>query len=115
MQVYIASIYIALEEISDKIKTGIGVTSLEVLKRIDNKLIVRALSKMKSNKRDAIFDTVSDCYVNGPSELIWHITNLVRMYLVHGSVPYFILLCTLLPPWLRTNLMTLPAVVTTGL
>ena len=26
-----------------------------------------------------------------------HITNLVRMYLIHGSVPYFILLCTLLP------------------
>ena len=86
-----------LEEISDKINSGINDSSKAQLRRIDENLIRSALKKMKSNKRDAIFDTVSDCYTNGPSELVSHITRLVRMFLSHGRVPYFILVCTLLP------------------
>ena len=65
--------------------------------RIDYKVISKALKKLKSNKRDALFDTVSDWYINGPSELTSHITRLVKLYLSHGSIPYFILLCTSLP------------------
>ena len=86
-----------LEQVSEKINSGINIRSRSQLDRIDERLIRSALKKMKSSKRDAIFDTVSDCYINGPPELVTHITNLVKMFLVHGSVPYFILLCTLLP------------------
>ena len=67
------------------------------LERVNEDLIREALNKMKGNKRDAIYDTVSDCYINGPPELISHLTSLVKLYLSHGSAPYFILLCTLIP------------------
>ena len=86
-----------LEDISDRINSGINDISKAQLRRIDENLIRSALKKMKSNKRDAIFDTVSDCYINGPPELVSHITRLVKMFLSHGKVPYFILVCTLLP------------------
>ena len=73
---------------------GINSLSLTRLNRENEELIRSAL---KYNKRDAVFDTVSDCYINGGSELVSHLTTMVRMYLTHGSVPHFILLCTLLP------------------
>ena len=86
-----------LERLSDSLETDIGPHSLSQLERINEDLIREALNKMKGNKRDAIYDTVSDCYINGPPELISHLTSLVKLYLSHGSAPYFILLCTLIP------------------
>ena len=34
---------------------------------------------------------------NGPHALNLHITNLLKTFVVHGAVPYFVLVCTLLP------------------
>ena len=65
--------------------------------RINEKLIKTALKKLKANKKDEVFDTVSDCYINGPTQLTSHIKNLVQMYITHGFIPQFILLCTLAP------------------
>ena len=45
-----------LGEISGKINSGIDRVQLN---RVDENLIRKALKKMKSNKRDAVFDTVS--------------------------------------------------------
>jgi hypothetical protein len=70
-----------LDQVSDKINSGINTTSRAQLDRVDENLIKSALKKMKSNKRDAVFDTVSDCYINGPPELVSHLTKLVRMYI----------------------------------
>ena len=52
---------------------------------------------MKPNKKDGIFNTVSDCYTDGPNELVCHLKTLVRVYLFHGKVPTFLLTCTLAP------------------
>ena len=52
---------------------------------------------MKNGKSDALFDLQSDCFTNGPDGLIGHVTNLLKTFIVHGSVPYFVLICTLLP------------------
>ena len=75
-----------LGEISDRINSGIDNMSRAQLNRIDEELVKKALKKMKSNKRDAVFDTVSDCYINVPPELVSHITTLVKMYLSRGNV-----------------------------
>ena len=48
-------------------------------------------------KNDAIFDLQSDCLTSGPDILVTHLTNMLRAYVSHGIVPYFILVCTLLP------------------
>ena len=34
---------------------------------------------------------------SGPDALILHITNLIKTFIVHGTVPYFVMICTLLP------------------
>ena len=42
-------------------------------------------------------DFVSDCLINGPAELVTHLTFLIRSFVIHGKVPHFILACSLLP------------------
>ena len=86
-----------LDNIRDQLNNGADIGYQTLLSRINKKLVDQALKKLKLNKKDSVFDSVSDCYVFGPSNLTTHIVNLVRTFLVHGSVPNFILLCTLIP------------------
>ena len=86
-----------LDEMRSKLEMGAMMNHEAIIAKVNAGLIDQAIKKLKPNKRDALFDTVSDCYVKGPTNLREHISNLVRMFLIHGSVPNFILLCTLLP------------------
>ena len=86
-----------LQGISDDLEDSIGPHSQPQVNRVTEELVREALKKMKPKKSDAIFDTMSDFYINGPDELVSHLTTLVKLYLYHGYVPYFILLCTLVP------------------
>ena len=86
-----------LDNISTEFEAEIGSKNVTEINRITEKLVKDALNRMKANKRDAIFNTVSDCYINGPPQLLTHLTSMIKMYVQHGSVPEFILLCTLIP------------------
>ena len=104
---YFAGIYCELlnkvlptEEFSDlcvQINLMVGQHSLLQVNRITEDLVRKALKLMKSSKRDALFDIQSDCLINGPPALVTHLTNLIRTFVLHGSIPHYILLCTLLP------------------
>ena len=71
--------------------------SLDQVTRIDEDLVNKALKMMKSNKKDAQLNIQSDCLVNGPPELVYHLTMMMKLFVVHGTVPNVLLLCTLLP------------------
>ena len=86
-----------LQNISDNLDKDIDQQSQLQVDKINEELVREALRKMKPNKCDALFDTVSDFYINGPPELVFHLTTLLKLFLSHGSLPYFILLCTLMP------------------
>ena len=60
-------------------------------------VVKQGLSRMKGSKSDVNFNFQSDCLINGPPELVTHLTNLLRLFISHGVVPYFILVCSLLP------------------
>ena len=84
-------------DLCTQLNMKVGQHSLMQVERINEDLVRKALKLMKSSKRDAMFDMQSDCLVNGPNALVTHLTNLVKTYVLHGTVPHFILLCTLLP------------------
>ena len=86
-----------LDQLSERISNNITDQSMKQIDRINEALIVSALQKLKRNKRDALMDIISDCYIDGPAELVKHLTTLIKLFLVHGSVPEFVLQCTLLP------------------
>ena len=52
---------------------------------------------MKKSKNDAIFNIQSECLMIGSDILIHHLINMVKAFAVHGVVPPFLLVCTLLP------------------
>ena len=52
---------------------------------------------MKAGKNDSVHNFQSDCLLNGPPNLIAHLTNIVKLFISHGQVPTEILVCTLLP------------------
>ena len=86
-----------MKNVSDKIQNGINDRSKIALNRVTEELVRDAIQLMKAKKSDAIFNITSDFYIHAPKELTYHLTNLIRMFLSHGKVPSFVLMCTLLP------------------
>ena len=85
-----------MDQLRNKLEQAGGQHSLAEVDRANENLVKQALTLMKSNKCDALFEFQSDCLINGPPELIQHLTYLLRSYITHGIVPCFILLCILL-------------------
>ena len=85
------------EEMADSINKAVNDHSITEVERITPALVRKALKQMKNGKSDAIFDFQSDCLTSGPDEVVTHLTNLLKCFVSHGRVPYFILVCTLLP------------------
>ena len=81
----------------DNMNKNITSSELYEVNRITEDVVNIGLKRMKINKSDAIFDFQSDCLINGPCELVKHLTNLIRIFISHGEVPRIILICTLLP------------------
>ena len=80
-----------------EVNSKVGQHNIFDLEKITVNLVKKALKLMKDGKNDAIFDFQSDCLTCGSEDLVIHLTNLLRSFVSHGSVPYFILVCTLLP------------------
>ena len=51
---------------NDELENEVELEGHAQLDRINEELIKEALKMMKPNKKDAIFDTMSDFYINGP-------------------------------------------------
>ena len=86
--------FVRMEE---NINDAVGQDCIADVSRITVEVVKKALKTMKAGKSDSIFDFQSDCLISGPEVLAVHITNLLKVFVSHGSVPYFILICTLLP------------------
>ena len=86
-----------IKQLQEELNSKISSADIRDINRIDCNLIKEALARMKGNKSDAIFDFQSDCLINGPPELVSHLVQMIKTFIMHGEVPYFILVCTLLP------------------
>ena len=79
------------------INTEINIESLCDVNKINEKVVQQALKRLKGGKCDALFKFSSDCLSNGPSELLHHLTKMMKMFVIHGYVPNFLLISTLVP------------------
>ena len=76
---------------------SVGNSHLVDADKITIPVVKKALKKMKAGKSDAQYTFQSDCLTQGPESLVTHITNILKSCVVHGVVPYFVLICTLIP------------------
>ena len=72
-------------------------SDLLILDKRNDELVREGLNHLKENKKDSLFEITSDLLINSPPVLISHLTNMFKMFLVHGRVATFMLICTLLP------------------
>ena len=86
-----------LDYISDSLETDVENNGQIQLDRINQDLVGEAMGMLKPNKCDTMFDTMSDFYANGPQELVIHLTALLKLFFSHGTLPFSILICTLIP------------------
>jgi hypothetical protein len=86
-----------ISDLQEELNSKISDADISDINRIDINLIKLALHRMKGNKSDALFNFQSDCLINGPPELLNHLVHMIKTFIMHGEVPYFILVCTLLP------------------
>ena len=101
------------EEMVADIDAKVENDSIADLDKLNISVVKKALKLMKSGKNDAIFDFQSDCITCESEELVIHLTNMLRSFVSHGTVPYFILVCSLLP-LVKDNLLISPPATTTG-
>ena len=66
-----------LENISRELDENINTQSQWQVNRMTRDLVREALKKMKAKKGDSVFDAATDIYINGPEELIEHLTTLI--------------------------------------
>ena len=85
------------QKLQGEINSSVAEQSIIDANRITEDVVKAALKSMRSGKRDAIFDLQSDCLISGSDILVTHLTYMLRAFVIHGFVPYSILVCTLLP------------------
>jgi len=85
------------EKLCDQINVMADQSDVSTVEKINDQLVRDGLNHLKGNKKDSLFSFTSDLLINGPPILISHLTNMFRMFLVHGRVATFMLICTLLP------------------
>ena len=72
-------------------------SSLKDIVKITPALINEAVSRIRNNKSDPVFDFTSNCLKNAPSILFDHLSSLFRYYLIHGHISELLLTSTLIP------------------
>ena len=65
--------------------------------QVNDALVISAISRIKGVKSDGLFDFRSDMLIHAPPQLTTHLVNMFKCFLVHGYIPHFLLLCTIVP------------------
>ena len=85
------------DKLKKSVESSVGEADLADIDVVNKELVREALKKMKGGKSDVTFDFNSDCLINAPDNLLEHLANLFRMFLMHGKVAIILLLCSLVP------------------
>ena len=86
-----------IEEVERKVNSLINKSEWSVVEGINSLTIQDALRKIKPDKSDPICEFSSDFLKNAPSLFHDHLASLIRSFLVHGYIPHFLLVATLVP------------------
>ena len=86
-----------LVNLEKDIQKQIDMSSVEVVKKIDKRVVKSAFDCIKPNKRDSSFDVMSDMYINAPDIFYQHLSTIIRQSIIHGVLPHIVMICTLMP------------------
>ena len=85
------------ESVRNKVLEKVNEASLGQYHRITEAVVAKAINLLKPRKNDSIHNISSEFYIHGPSELVQHVTNILKLFFSHGFIPKTVLACTLIP------------------
>ena len=86
-----------LRKVSDDVNNGINFTHIHDVEKVTQDIIKDAAKHLKNSKSDPVFDFSSDCLSSGPDEVFFHLSIILKTFLIHNHVTACLLLATLVP------------------
>ena len=87
-----------LKDLFKEVNENINDAEYETLNKVDSKLVHKIINnKLKNDKADPEFDVTTDALKTSPFELSEHLSLLIKAFLIHGYLPYVLLLCAITP------------------
>ena len=86
-----------VRKISEDVEAVISEKCLEDVKKVTKEEVKKAATALKPAKGDPSYSFSSDCMKVDSSLLAEHIAMMIRSFLIHGHIPQFLLLSTLVP------------------
>ena len=79
------------------IQCSINTSSLQDVDLVTTNLIEDVVAEIKHSKNDPVFSFNSTCIKRAPRSFHYHISNIIKMFLIHGHVSDILLLSTIVP------------------
>ena len=83
--------------ILNQINQSLGDEDIMEINKVNPNLVKEAVGKLKPNKSDPIWDFSSDFIKGAPDVLYFHLSEIIKAFLVHGHVSQHLLLASLVP------------------
>jgi hypothetical protein len=86
-----------VKQISAEIEAKLTCKHLKDIDKVTPEEIKKAAVKLKPGKSDPVYTFSSDCLKTNSALLAEHTASMIKIYLVHGHIPQFMLISTLVP------------------
>ena len=87
----------ALLDVLQEVESKIDETSLDDVDLVTGAVVQEASKNLNDSKSDPQLNFSSDCIKHGTKELFENLAMILKCFLIHGHVTYFLLLATLVP------------------
>ena len=86
-----------MKEVLDEIQSAISEESINDVNLVTPEVITEAVKEIKPNKNDPVFNFNSNCIKHAPASLYYHLSNMIKAFLIHGHVSNMLLVATIVP------------------
>ena len=86
-----------LVNLSNTVNSKVNIFSLYDVKKVTPDIVKEAAHNLRDSKSDPTYSFSSDCIKNGPDNLFFLLSEVIKTFLIHGKVTIFLLLATLVP------------------
>ena len=85
------------EQMLVEIEKSIDAKSVVDVELVTPEIIEKVALEIKSNKKDPVFTFNSSCVKHAPTSFYQHISNIIKVFLIHGHVSNMLLVATIVP------------------
>ena len=86
-----------LLDLCETVNKKVNIFSIHDVNKVTPDIVKEAAHNFRDSNSDPTYSFSSDCIKNGPDELFSLLSTVIKTFLIHGKVTFFLLLATLVP------------------